>query len=493
MLDRFATSLSREAPRLLGLRSRRREHKPQKTARRPAVEALEGRLLLSVETASQRLSSFLPQGPIKGLCYTPEPSDDPTPPPVQYFDSDFWNNNFTPMWSSQKNIPGFTTSGNSVNGRGDLATFQSLGVNFLHLYDWNPQRNHGSFLAAAAADGMTVNVPISNYVFTLLMVSSSSETQLQFVQQVFQQVYPNLQSRNTAPAAGISMWTIGNEPDNSGGQITPQEVAEVAQMIVYCETQAGIPDANQLPIAVPLSWATSYGGTSFSNPTPSVGAVEALYAAFVQANSGSSSFSATEVGGSSVTVGPLPSNFFTTRFVWANNPIGNQQVNFFLGVNSPHNIPPWPAYNQPQNTDEPINWTQVPMFFTELGPSSLGNSVAQQKLQAKILAAQLADVKRAESGGNDTNFYGATVFQFLDQIAHKSGPEAHFGIETFNTAKGYQPITDSVSPPGGGSTWRLDYLQTKLAFATVMNAFTPPHNSAAAVHHRLHHFGKGGK
>ena len=48
----------------------------------------------------------------------------------------------------------------------------------------------------------------------------------------------------------------------------------------YCENQAGIPDGNRLPVAVPLSYGTSWGG--YSNKTPGVAQVEALYNAFNQ-------------------------------------------------------------------------------------------------------------------------------------------------------------------------------------------------------------------
>src|SRR5262245_17647332 len=129
---------------------------------------------------------------------------------------------------------------------------QGLGVNFLHLYDWNSQRDHTNFLATAKADGITVNVPVSNYVFGLSMNTpfnpGTYATQLQYVQGIFNQVYPNLASGDTSPNPAVSMLTIANEPDNSGGTITPNDVTQIAQMIVYLENQANIPDGHRLPI-----------------------------------------------------------------------------------------------------------------------------------------------------------------------------------------------------------------------------------------------------
>jgi hypothetical protein len=430
--------------------------------------------LLSVATsmtAQQRMAAFGLTN-IKGLCYTPEPSDDGTNTPGNYFDSDFWNDAFTPMWSSQQNIPGFQNNGGAVSGRGDLATMQSLGVNFLHLYDWNSQRDHTAFLAAAKADGITVNVPISNYVFGLAMNlpfnPDTYATQLQYVQGIFNQVYPNWQSGDTQPNPDISMWTIANEPDNSGGNITPGMVTQVAQMIVYAENQANIPDGNRLPIAVPLSWATSYFGTNYRNPTPSVGAVEALFASF----GSSAAFTATAIGNSQVSVPALPSDFFTSRFVWANNPIGNDNA-AFLGLQS---NPSYAAYNHPTGTPAQIVWASIPMFFTEDGPSSAqpGNNPT---IQAQILQTELGEVRQAQTNGQNPNFDGVCVFQSLDQLAHKTGAETGFGIQTFQTGV-YQTITD-VPPTQGlinGSpmsnvTWRLDSIVPKPAFNVVKQAF----------------------
>jgi hypothetical protein len=427
---------------------------------------------------------------IKGLCYTPEPSDDippsnaPAPPP--YFDSDFWGAGFEPMWSSETNIPGFQTAdGGPVNGRGDLATFQSLGVNFLHLYDWNPARDHSAFLANVAADGMTVNVPISNYVFDLAMnpplLLNTYVTQLQFVQQIFSQVYPNLGSGDFKPAAGVSMWTIANEPDNSGGNILPGQVAQVAQMILYLENQANIPDNDRLPIAVPFSWATSWVGTSYSNPTPSVGAVEA----FFNATQNTTPFAATDLSNTQVTVPPLPADFFTTRFVWANNPIGNDN-HFFLGVRTPPSS--YAPYNNPAGASSQIDWSTIPMFFTEDGPSS-AQPPNDPTIQATILQQELSDVSLARSSGNDPNFDGACVFQSLDQLAFKTGSETGFGITTFQTGV-YQTINDTdpnLIPAGGTGTWRLDTLVNKPAFDVVQQAFAPSTQATASASHRATH------
>jgi hypothetical protein len=407
---------------------------------------------------------------IKGLCYTPEPSDDTPQPPSAYFDSDFWNTAFAPMWSSGQNLPGFTTdTGGSVNGRGDLATMQSLGVNFLHLYDWNFARDHTSFLAAAKADGITMNVPISNYGLALPITGSLPpgifQHQLETVERIFAEVYPNLASGDTTPNPALTMWTIGNEPERSG--FTAQQVAMVAQEIVYLENKYNIPDSNRLPIAVPLSWQTFWG--SYNNPTPSVAAVEALYAAFQS----TSSFTATGINNVDETVTPLPADFFSTRFVWANNPVGNDN-SFFLGEKPIVNYNPYYAPGNGASTQ--IDWANIPMFFTEDGPSLVqANGDPQQ--QAQILQSLLSQVQQAHTlSGLTKDFEGASVFQSLDQVTHKQGSETGFGIQTVQTSGGnfvYQTIVDdpSLVPPGGSGTWRLDSIIPKPSFGVVKTAF----------------------
>jgi hypothetical protein len=407
---------------------------------------------------------------IKGLCYTPEPSDDFETTPNQYFDSDFWNNNFTPMWSSQMDIPGFRSGGKSVSGRGDLAKFKSLGVNFLHVYNWSPNRDHRTFLAAAKAQGMSATVPISNYSVSLAKTGSLTPKtfvyQLENVQDIFNQVYPNWKQGNFTLSPGITMWLVTNEPDYNN--FSPAQVTQLVQEVNYCENQAGIPDANRLPVAVPLSYGTSWAG--YSNKTPGVAQVEALYNGFNQ----SAPFTAATNHANpsqTVTVPALPSGFFTTRFVWAVNPIGND-IDYFLGEKSNPNI--FAPYNHPVNASSQINWNGIPMIFTELGPSS-GEPNTNPTKQAEILKHQLQTVRFAEKSGKAPQFDGAMVFQSLDQIAHKTKAESHFGIETFKKGD-FKTITDvppTVLPPGPDhqDVWRLDVLEPKPAWNVVKEAF----------------------
>ena len=128
------------------------------------------------------------------------------------------------------------------------------------------------------------------------------------------------------------------------------------------------------------------------------------------------------------------------------NPIGND-VDYFLGEKTNPAI--FAPYNHPVNASSQINWNGIPMIFTELGPSS-GEPNTNPTIQAEILKHQLQTVKVSEKSGKDPQFDGAIVFQSLDQIAHKTKAESHYGIETFKQGD-FKTITDvppTVLPPG---------------------------------------------
>jgi hypothetical protein len=430
-------------------------------------------------TSAQRMAKFQ-NTDIRGISYTPEPSNDvPQPPPV-YFDSDFWNDQFKPMWSSQQNIPGYTVNGTPVDGRGDLATLQSLGINFLHIYDWGSQRDHTEFMQTALASGIRMDAPISNYYFTLQMngvnkAAGQYVTRMKFVHDIFNQVYTGLGNGDTTPNPAISMWLVTNEPDYNG--YDPNQVAQIVQMIVYLENLNNIPDGNRLPIAIPFGWGIHWNGGfgTHNSATPSVSAVEDMYDAFKN----SAAFQATDGDAfnplpPAVSIPALPTDFFTSRFVWGNNPVGNDN-SFFLGLKT---FATYAPYYAPTDGIADIDWTTIPMFFGENGKSALdpGSSPA---IQAQVDQQQLADVAAARASANSKNFYGACVFQSLDQVVHKTAAESGFGIQTPRKNGSnyvFQIVTNGPNipvPPGaqGANVWYLDYLDNKPVFQVVKNAW----------------------
>src|SRR6266496_2758061 len=124
------------------------------------VLALGALMALGASTASAKLPN-LPGAdllPIKGMAYAPTPSDyaqcgeKSSTCPV-YYGSDFFNADFPMLWDDAN------------GGRGDLKAMADLKVNFLHLYDWDPARNHLPALNKAKQLGIRVAVPISNAYF----------------------------------------------------------------------------------------------------------------------------------------------------------------------------------------------------------------------------------------------------------------------------------------------------------------------------------------
>lgn len=176
--------------------------------------------------SAQQLAQLLLPRPVKGLCYVPAPSDYTTSctagPKQTYYDSDFYNADFQQLWG---------TSGSPA--RGDLQAMAGLGVNFLHLYDWNrPQeRNHLPFLAEANARGMKVAVPISNY----------------YVQQQNQGWIDEIVAEiTTSKPPAVVMWAIGNEID-TGDPTAAAQVTTIAQWIAARDTSRLITVPLKLP------------------------------------------------------------------------------------------------------------------------------------------------------------------------------------------------------------------------------------------------------
>src|SRR5205085_2751152 len=102
--------------------------------------------------------------------------------------------------------------------RGDLAVLSSIGVNFVHLYDWSVppspghdpgdhQRNHIPFLQSCARHNIRVFVPVSNF---FLGLHQSNDPHLPgFISAMVAEVY----NGGKSPIPAAAMWGIGNEYD----------------------------------------------------------------------------------------------------------------------------------------------------------------------------------------------------------------------------------------------------------------------------------------
>src|SRR5580698_735202 len=247
--------------------------------------SIRGHQMVPAAQAGSLPSAIESLRPISGASYDPAPSDDPLGsngnvpggPAANrsfvYEDSDFFNDDFKALWATDS----------TGTGRNDLQTMKAAGVNFLHIYNWNPARNHDNFLNTADDDGIKVMIPISNYTASLTDASccgippatAGFNVAFNNVKAIFNEIYPN---GGTTPHRGAKVWDIMNEFEFE--QAGPEKVAFIIQSVLSLEQQRGVPLAKQLPFAVPVSFAVrdAQNYRADNAPQPAIYAqAEAIY------------------------------------------------------------------------------------------------------------------------------------------------------------------------------------------------------------------------
>ena len=390
--------------------------------------------------------------PIRGMCYTPNPSDqfkEPAQARHEYFDSDFTNSHFPGLW------------GTSVAGaRGDLKKMHDLNVNFLHLYDWsvppapgaNPgdfQRNHLPFLDECDKQGIKCMIPISN--FFMNEVKAGKATAKGQIQAIVAEIFRG--GNKPHPAAG--MWAIGNEFVDNALPATPNIanqqsldaavlhatlIATVAQYIIEKEEALGVTNDNhqldndQLPITSTVTFGElPRQGTPPSDiglHPPAIWQIQLLKDAF-QANP-----------------------FLAARRVWEER---------FIASPQPQNDGTF-LDTYIKNTF-PENFGDVPFFFSELSANILSGGGTEAG-QAAWVAGQLA-----AAGEPNNNFMGSCVFQWLNQSSRKLPPEDEFGIHKFGAAPTNFGTIPAGYTPGGTFKYPIDPLVEKPSYNSVRDAW----------------------
>jgi hypothetical protein len=391
--------------------------------------------------------------PIKGIAYDPKPSDFPA---AAYFDSDFFNSDFTAIWGDD----------GQAGSRNDLETFKTVGINLLHLYNWNPGRaGHTAFLDAAQARGIKVMVPISNFTAQTIVGTSGCgecgsgyQAAFSIIKGIFDQVYVGAATAHPA----VAMWGIFNEYDLN--EIDPVDVTFAVQAILTLEDQAGIPPANRLPITVPVSdgtfdrahrgalsrtqqaqferatlqWLqTNPGKNVDTDPSDLPGAVLAILAvanALADAQTRTSYKSKFDTG--QVAVSPVPPDFWGTRFIAASNPfrVGTALRDYLTS----------PAQFQSAFPGTTAWNTLPPLLFSEMGFSQVdaGHDLARQ---ASVVLGQIhCTHPLAVSAGTPQGYFlGSAFFQhtFVDP-AHFEGLQVEPG--QFSPRPSYR--VDVLSP-----------------------------------------------
>jgi hypothetical protein len=359
---------------------------------------------------------------IKGICYSPAPSDDAPVPPPKFFDTDFTNSCFPLLWDDAN------------GGRGDIKNLASMGVNFIHLYDWSVppapgaaagsnQRSHTTFLKKCGDEGINVFVPISNYFLGQIHSGKGATVKTQIAAMV-DEAY----NGGTTPYGGAAMWGVGNEYDLApASQFGVADVVTAMEYLVDAESAQGIKSAHLLPVTSPVSFAVLPGESG-----PGIEGIQALK---------------TAIEASTI----LGTAFWQTRFVASTNP--NNKGSFIS--------------NYIANTF-PATFPDTYFFFSEMGIDILaGSSVTSEKEQADFVLDQLNNT--SPSG----NFVGRCVFQFLDQTAMKSGSQATFGMNKFSGSSTPGTIQPSTYVPGGGESYKVDKLISKPLWDSVMSSYNP--------------------
>lgn len=155
----------------------------------------------NIETLS---SDIVLSRPIMGISYEPLPSDyNSLSPLVNYYNTDFTNIDFRGLWSPIDNDKGI--------GRNDVGIISAMHFNTIKLYNWNPARNHDSFLNYCNGNNIKVIVPISNFFV------DNFSTQQENIRNIIKQ----------ANHPAVIAFAIGNEKDI----LAVQNIANIIKMI----------------------------------------------------------------------------------------------------------------------------------------------------------------------------------------------------------------------------------------------------------------------
>lgn len=417
-----------------------------------AIDVVPGHLGANPPPAGSPNAEFIAKyRPLRGFSYEPSPSD--WKPGGSEFDSDYYNANYSQLW-------GPTVNG--VYGRDDLGKMKQAGVNFLHIYNWNPQRtNHTPFLDYAAQNGMGVTIPIGNYTHCLIVSGcqgvsgpGSYAKAYDVIKGIFQDVY--LPGANDVPHQGAAIWGIFNEIDLNG--IDADEVAFVIQAILTLEDQYNVTQANRLPFFVSTSDAVEGGQRAGIVPTQQVAAALKKLALAT----GPTTWTGKD--GQKVVLDQIPDGFWQRRMIASTNPF-QDAVTYSQII-----FTDWPAAFP--GTDK---WnTLPPMFFGEMGLNVAPNGLPQPSTSAyQGIAnrdrASLACVTPAAEGAKTPAgyFLGGTMFEYSQEYkAGDPGQYAWWGARAYGAAGDARRGT----LPGGGS-YTIDALVDTPIWGAVTDGF----------------------
>jgi hypothetical protein len=369
--------------------------------------------------------------PIRGMAYQPVPSDYKPCDACVYYDSDFVNIDFKNIWGAPPTYP---------DGRGDLKIMsEELGINFLHIYDWNPARNHLPFLNEALKYHIRVAVPISNYF------AHDPGGQAANIRKIIDEVYVTESgTASKTPHPAVVMWLIANEYDNSGGYVTAANIAKVAAIILSEEKLIGA------TVLLPISSPVTFGINGDPEKRPAVVAIQGLINAFKANND-------------------LPHDFVATRFIAATNPQNR-------GDTLPGKCPPTCGTIAQFLEGFAGAFPGMDLWFAELGTGVLLSCTGysppctpseQQQATFNAEALNYSEPHTLTGGGA---LLGSAQFEFLDEV-WKGGNDATFGVYKYTSPPSFKTYDTPANGPAPAGTYRVDNLVQKPSWAVLQKAF----------------------
>jgi hypothetical protein len=295
------------------------------------------------------------------------------------------------------------------------------------------------------------------------------------IQAIFNQVY-----NGTTPHPAIGAWGVFNEYDYNN--IDPANVAFVIQTILGLEAAANIPIANRLPIMVPISNAVNvnspyawyqtaqalYQAIPNANPSIPPGVLANIAVSVTLQNAQASG--KTSYGG--VTVGAVPADFWTTRYIATVNPFtSGPTINAYItsagGFQSA-----FPGANVTVTSPTPQTWNAAwnklpPLFLSEMGVNIGGSappSQATPQTQAAWVLKQLQCTNPWAVDPTSTTsgyFIGSNIFEF-----EYEGDNGQWGMWVFP-----DPVAFTTGTTGSGAVYRIDTLNAQPAWASVLTGF----------------------
>ena len=366
--------------------------------------------------------------PIKGFAYEPQPSDwaGTDPGTSVNFDSDYYNADFRKLWGPE--------------GRDDLGTMADIGVNLVHIYNWNPGRKyHEAFLSYAAQKGIGVTIPISNYTDCLLAGNDcqgvkgpgSYRNAYSNIEKIFNQVYAGKK-----PRPGAAMWLVYNEFDETyreGKPIPADSVLFSIQSILQLEKDNGIAPEDRLAISVTTTTSGKFGPAQGIGPTQDV--------RDVLRKSAEAGGTRTWRGGDgqAVTLDAIPDGFWQRRYIASTNPFQDATALAKM-INTT-----WP--NAFKGGDK---WSDLPpMFFGETGFSAADFGGSYDRT-AEAIRSTLTCTNPIAAGNGF--FLGSAIFEYSEE-----NRKAGHGVQGYAKPPRKTTAETTKEWDGGAQTQKTTY------------------------------------